>query len=84
LSHRNELLRVAVLDRGAGIPPELREQVFEPFYTTKGAGEGTGLGLAIVALIVEELGGRIVIGDREQGGASIEVFLPTSSVGEGR
>lgn len=52
---------VEVIDSGPGIPRELVEQVFEPFYTTKAPGQGTGLGLYIVRDIIRELGGDITL-----------------------
>src|SRR5437867_4364721 len=54
---RGVLLYVA--DSGPGVPPEDREQVFDPFYTTKEPGRGTGLGLAIVARAVHDMGGVV-------------------------
>lgn len=65
---------VSVLDRGAGIPEEIRERVFEPFFSTKG--EGTGLGLAITRHIVEAHGGSITCAAREGGGTAFRVALP--------
>jgi C4-dicarboxylate-specific signal transduction histidine kinase len=69
-----------VEDNGPGIPPALRARVFEPFYTTKPAGEGTGLGLAICAVLVEQAGGRIEALERVGGGsgARVRVSLPAA------
>ena len=50
---------ISVRDRGVGIPEEMRQRIFDIFYTTKPAGEGTGLGLAICKNIVEMHGGRL-------------------------
>jgi signal transduction histidine kinase len=50
---------IEVEDDGPGVPPELWDRVFEPFYTTKGEGRGTGLGLALARGIVEDHGGTI-------------------------
>ncbi|MCG8353241.1 MAG: ATP-binding protein [Chloroflexales bacterium] len=69
---------VQVSDNGPGLPAELREQVFEPFVTTKPEGQGTGLGLAIVAEIVRSHDGQIAIIGSEQGGTSIEMSFPVS------
>jgi signal transduction histidine kinase len=67
-------LRVAVDDNGPGIPPEQRERVFQPFFTSKRS--GTGLGLALVQKIIVFHNGRIVVGASELGGASLQVTLP--------
>jgi nitrogen fixation/metabolism regulation signal transduction histidine kinase len=61
-------------DNGPGIPEELLDQLFEPYITSKP--RGTGLGLAVVKKIVEEHGGIILVGNREEGGAVITVRLP--------
>ncbi len=71
-----ELALIEVSDNGPGIPAELKEKVFEPFFTTKAVGEGTGMGLASVYGIVDQSGGRIVLGDAEGGGAMFRIFLP--------
>lgn len=64
-----------VRDQGPGVPAEMRERVFEPFYTTKPAGEGTGLGLSIAADIVREHGGSISVVSTDEG-ASFMIRLP--------
>lgn len=75
-------VRLAVSDEGPGIPRELRDRIFEPFYTTKPA--GTGLGLPIVRKYVEELGGRISVESpaMDGRGARFVVTLPAEA-GEG-
>lgn len=65
----------AVIDRGEGIPPRIREQIFNPFFTTKP--QGVGLGLAIVAKIVDEHGGRITVESEPGKGSVFLVYLPT-------
>jgi PAS domain S-box-containing protein len=66
--------RIAVRDRGPGIPPEVRDRLFEPFFTTRTS--GTGLGLAIVKRLLELQGGRIGLADRPGGGTVAEVTIP--------
>jgi signal transduction histidine kinase len=69
--------RIAVNDNGPGIPPALRERVFQPFVTSKR--NGTGLGLALVQKIVVFHNGRIAVGASPLGGASLQVTLPNGS-----
>lgn len=64
-----------VLDRGAGIPQEIRGRLFEPFATTKPVGQGTGLGLYTVRQLLADVGGQINMQDREGGGTVAEVSL---------
>jgi signal transduction histidine kinase len=68
-----------VEDRGPGVPAELRERIFEPFYRLPGASEregGVGLGLSLVRTIVERHGGQVRCEDRPGGGARFVVELP--------
>jgi signal transduction histidine kinase len=65
---------LSVADRGPGIPPEQRERIFEPFYTTKRA--GTGMGLALARRIVELHGGRISVVPAPEGGAVFRMDMP--------
>ncbi len=67
---------VEVADTGAGIPAAALGQVFEPFYTTKPAGQGTGLGLAISRDIVRDHGGTISAENCSGHGAAFTVWLP--------
>lgn len=72
-------VHLSIADTGPGIPAEVREHLFEPFYTTKAPGSGTGLGLSIVYGIVKQAGGWITV-DSEQGkGATFDIFLPACS-----
>jgi nitrogen fixation/metabolism regulation signal transduction histidine kinase len=71
---------LTVADEGPGIDRDLRERIFDPYFTTKGT--GTGLGLAIVKKIVLQHGGEIQAGERPGGGASFTVALPIAG-GEG-
>ena len=65
-------------DSGHGVPPALREKVFERFFRASG-GEGAGLGLAIVARIVELHGGTISLDDGALGGLEVRVALPRNA-----
>lgn len=68
-----------VEDHGAGVPPDQRERIFEPFYRLPGASEregGVGLGLSLVKTIVERHGGTVHCEDRPGGGARFVVRLP--------
>ena len=65
---------LTVRDNGPGI--EDKDQLFEPFYTTKQAGDGVGLGLAISSGIVNDLGGRLTARNGQAGGAVFEMQLP--------
>ncbi|MFW5488031.1 MAG: sensor histidine kinase [Desulfovibrio sp.] len=69
-------LCLSVTDTGPGIPPELCNKVFDPFFSTKKIGEGTGLGLAISYSIMEKLGGTIAANNVEGGGACFTICLP--------
>jgi signal transduction histidine kinase len=67
-------LEVAVIDRGSGILPAHREQIFNPFFTTKPS--GVGLGLPIAAKIVDEHGGRLAVQSEPNQGSAFVVQLP--------
>jgi len=73
---RGETIALSVSDTGPGISAADVEQIFNPFFTTKGVGEGTGLGLAISDGIVREHGGRIRVESTPGAGASFIVELP--------
>ena len=69
--HRVE---VSVLDRGAGIPAEIRAKVFDPFFTSKT--KGSGIGLSVARRFVEAAGGELELADRAGGGTVARVLLP--------
>ena len=73
----DSVTRVSVRDYGVGIPEQVRERLFEQFFTTKA--KGLGLGLSIVRSIVESHGGTIAAENADGGGARFEFFLPASA-----
>src|SRR5262249_30699958 len=70
-------VRIEVRDGGPGVPPELREKIFTPFFTTRE--KGTGLGLAFVREIVRDHGGDVVVEDAAGGGAVFRIDLPAAA-----
>ncbi|MFZ4441452.1 MAG: sensor histidine kinase [Syntrophales bacterium] len=77
--HDSQAKTVAIVlrDTGKGIPPELMEKIFQPFFTTKG--KGTGLGLAVSKRIVEEHGGSITVSNNVSGGVTFSITLPVKA-----
>jgi two-component system NtrC family sensor kinase len=74
---------IAVRDQGSGIPPEIMDRIFSPFFSTKAVGKGTGLGLAICYGIVKIHRGQIRAYNNTDGpGATFEIVLPASGPGE--
>ena len=66
---------IQVIDNGKGIPPEILPKIFQPYFTTKPAGEGSGLGLQIVKKIIDKHGGKIEV-DSQPGQTTFSIFLP--------
>ncbi len=69
-------VHLSVMDNGPGVPVDLREKIFEPYFTTKKPEEGTGLGLFITSGVVRRLGGAVWVEDAPEGGAAFHVLLP--------
>lgn len=69
-------VRLTVRDNGRGMPPEVIERLFEPFYSTKEVGRGTGLGLATVWHLVTGFGGRVEVESTLGQGSAFHVVLP--------
>jgi signal transduction histidine kinase len=72
---------VQVADTGVGIPRDVMDRIFDPFYTTKPVGIGTGLGLSIVYGIVKKHGGHIEVQSEQGKGTTFTVFLPAVEEG---
>ena len=71
------MMLIRVSDNGPGIPNDVIDQVFDPFFTTRAA--GTGLGLAVLASVVQRHGGTVHATNRESGGAQFTILLPVNS-----
>lgn len=70
-----KVLQISIIDTGPGIPREVQDKIFTPFFTTKKS-KGTGLGLTIAKQIVEEHGGLIHVSSEPQKGTTFSIFLP--------
>ncbi|MDD4032437.1 MAG: ATP-binding protein, partial [Bacteroidales bacterium] len=69
---------IRVRDNGKGIPQEIIDKIFNPFFTTKPAGSGTGLGLSIsYDIIVQEHGGEFIVDSKENEYAEFRITIPT-------
>jgi CheY-like chemotaxis protein len=74
-----DYVMVAVSDTGVGIAPDLRERVFEPFFSTKPTGKGTGLGLSSVFGFVKQSGGHVMLDSDVGQGTTVTLFLPRAA-----
>jgi signal transduction histidine kinase len=73
-------VEIRIRDNGIGIPPEVKEKVFNPFFTTKPAGEGTGLGLSISHdIVVKQHAGLIEVDTKPGEFTEIRIILPRTA-----
>jgi len=80
-----DAVEVRVGDNGTGIPPEKRDQLSQPFFTTKPTGEGTGLGLSIsYDIVTQQHGGSIEVASRPGEFTEFTIRLPRNSQAAGR
>ena len=77
------MARIEVIDSGVGMAPDVIERVFDPFFTTRPAGEGTGLGLPVSHAIVTAHGGTITVESEVGKGSTFRVELPAAPSEEG-
>ena len=75
-----EYVSISVRDTGAGMPPEILERVFEPFYTTKEVGEGSGLGLSMVYGFAQQSRGYVKMDSQVGVGTTAHLYLPRAKV----
>ncbi|MTI19287.1 response regulator [Rhodobacteraceae bacterium RKSG542] len=71
-----EYVLIEVADTGHGMPPEVMDKIFEPFFSTKDVGKGTGLGLSTVYGIVKQTGGFVFCSSQVNKGTVLRIFLP--------
>ena len=76
--------RIQVRDTGSGIPEDVLDHIFEPFYTTKGEVHGTGLGLSTVYGVVKQSGGHVFVDSAVGEGTTFRIFLPRVSASPDR
>jgi len=76
-----DYVAIEVIDSGAGIPPAIRDRIFEPFFSTKQFGTGPGLGLSMVFGFAKQSGGGVVVDGGEGEGACFRIYLPKADVG---
>jgi two-component system sensor histidine kinase PilS (NtrC family) len=77
IEKKREMVKIVVSDTGSGIPLEIKDRIFEPFFSTKP--KGIGLGLAIVHKVIDEHGGKIEVTSQPQQGATFILYLPLIS-----
>ncbi|MCK5700517.1 MAG: histidine kinase, partial [Cyclobacteriaceae bacterium] len=81
---QGEVIQISVKDNGSGVPLEIKDKIFQPFFTTKPTGSGTGLGLSLSYDIIKGHGGTLKIEKREevglpagQAGSTFIILIPT-------
>lgn len=77
-----QYVMIAVTDTGTGIPPDILERVYEPFFTTKAEDEGTGLGLAMVYGFLKQSGGHVKIYSEIGAGTTVKLYFPQQVASE--
>ena len=73
---QGNFLRLSIKDEGSGIPSEIVDKLFQPYFTTKEVGKGTGMGLSLVHGMVHKSNGHITLKSRKEEGTTFNIFLP--------
>lgn len=73
----SDKIEISVNDNGLGIPEEIKNKIFQPFFTTKPSGQGTGLGLSLSYDIVKMHGGELRVESKKGEGSNFIIVLPT-------
>lgn len=74
--HPGDYVGLSVTDSGVGMPDDVIERAFDPFYTTKPLGQGTGLGLSMIYGFAKQSGGQVHISSQVDVGTTVEILLP--------
>ncbi len=69
-------LVLTIEDEGVGMPPEIRDRIFQPFFSTHGPGRGSGLGLSMAYGVIRQAGGVITVASEPGDGARFDIYLP--------
>jgi PAS domain S-box-containing protein len=77
-----QYVMIAVTDTGTGIPPDILDRVYEPFFTTKAEDKGTGLGLAMVYGFLKQSGGHVKIYSEVGAGTTVKLYFPRELASE--
>ena len=72
-------IEITVTDNGNGIPQNIIDKIFQPFFTTKPTGQGTGLGLSLAYDIIKAHGGEIKVNSKEGEGSGLIIYLPINN-----
>ena len=68
-------IQISIADNGSGIPDDIKDKIFQPFFTTKPTGKGTGLGLSLSYDIIKAHGGELSLDSNSEGGATFKILL---------